>query len=259
MIKKKDLNKRKQKQQQSIPENPPPPLPSQPPPSLPLNYANQNNIKITPLLICTSRQPTSQLIKSNICTCNFCLLNLNYLNSKIRSSTPEIAENQVTKTEPIIYIDSTEDCLDMNQFLTKLKSKNDETPTDVIKNNIRQKIARQEKRSSALHDYHLIDKIENKKSLTPSNSVESFEFLNLAAQERPIAASYEKSWENSTIILLNNLQQKLNTTNNSNSSLIAVNCCSLRQKNKSTSSILLANNNNQQFLFRNKNNNNNNR
>lgn len=84
------------------------------------------------------------------------------------------------------------------------------------------------------HDYHVIDEIINdthgqfkrptntgiKKRLTPTNSLASFDFID-PSYTRLIKldtskSSYEKSWENATVILLDKLNEKLA------SSLIAI-------------------------------------
>ena len=291
------------------------------------NSCNNKNIKITPLLICTNennqiylKESTKNSTGSNNnnnktssgCNCNFCLLNLAYLNSNcanticnqlqngsnkfedikrnlidyielnekrtsfikdlisnyeqdkefivsassessssssedaaaesylVRSSTPHFdrrksSPSKTSSEEPILYIDSIEiedsqaqskNYSKMNLF-TKLRqqksvkqqqSQNVETDANTIKSN------------KQLHDYHVID--EDNVDLTPSNSVESFEFINPIRSYRvkpkmshsqsvneklssnrhhqaiPIN-SYEKSWENSTIILLDKLDQCL--------------------------------------------------
>lgn len=150
--------------------------------------------------------------------------------------------------EPIIYIDSgdLEDKINMNHLIQKIKH----NACNFGKSN-NHSSQNQSNHAQSQHDYHVID--ENTETvlsknlckslrikLTPSNSVESFEFFNLnqagtnnhtisnnsAAKYPPVQldqhpitnnnqpdiVSYEKSWENSTVLLLDKLkQQELST------------------------------------------------
>ncbi|RNA36225.1 tensin-2 isoform X3 [Brachionus plicatilis] len=195
---------------------PAPPLPSQPPPSL---------AKITPILISTLQSnqivfnetkllpPSQQASQITNCCCNCCRKNLikSSFSAKIRSSTPEfepyLANNSlnlssISKTEPLIYIDSQEDQadFDMNSLLGKLKMKTCKKSENEWNNRID-------------HDYHHIDDSCDKQSkhLTPGDRVESFEFINLTRQEAKVV-KYEPSWEDSTMLVVNSLRENLHRT-----------------------------------------------
>ena len=272
------------------------------------NYTNNSNrinkpFKITPLLICTNennqiilreRNISSNIDLNNnnthntICNCNFCLLNLAYLNKNccylesskqlekntsnnnnsgilnlnkfnelkhnlvdyielnstkknifflnknlprqkeeenLESKKPQEQEKTVISStseilpdkcldEPIIYIDSIE--LDetsknnnMNQLLAKLRPK-----STTLKPS-------SSSAANQHHDYHVIDENNEEttrtvKKLSPSNSVESFEFISHNTNvdihdemEDPSVKSYEKSWENTTCILMEKLDKCL--------------------------------------------------
>lgn len=164
-----------------------------------------NDTKLSP--------PNQQASQNSNCSCGCCQKKIikSSFYSKFRSSTPEfepyLANNtlnlsNITRTEPLIYIDCQEDSseLDMNGLLERLKIKNSRKTEN-------------EWNSKVDHDYQHIDENCDKQSkyLTPSDRVASFEFINLTKQE-PKVVKYEPSWEDSTMVVVNNLKENLNRT-----------------------------------------------
>ena len=238
------------------------------------NNAHIQPFKVTPLQICAHESDQITALKESntaSCHCNFCLLNLAYLNkhcchttapnrihqvdyidlnavktssflrfehknltdspqsqqtspdkpqTSIRSSTPQIPTHTTKASkcfdEPIIYIDSVEldesyqtnsnnFAKDMNSFLQKLKSKH--------RLSLHQETLA---KPSPSHDYHVIDEPLTPEEITraklsPSNSVESFEFISHAKQLHVDESikSYEQSWEASVNVLRSRLDLAL--------------------------------------------------
>ena len=162
-----------------------------------------------------------------------------------RSSTPQISldkehevnfnqkeiQSKCLGDEPIIYIDSIEldenlsnnilNNSNMNSFLSKLKSKHRLSSlfTEKIQDDATKSSTN---KSTGNHDYHVIDQntevtatsSARKVKLSPSNSVQSFEFIdhtqqNVKCQLDETVKSYEKSWENSATFLMEKLDKCL--------------------------------------------------
>lgn len=122
--------------------------------------------------------------------------------------------------------------LNMNQLLNKLKqakSTSSQESKKVVVNPEYSRLSYHQPTSinNQQHDYHVIDDFiaENQSyqrrvnRLTPTNSLASFDFIDPHTRLIKLDStknSYEKSWENSTVILLDKLNEKLA------SSLIAI-------------------------------------
>jgi hypothetical protein len=140
--------------------------------------------------------------------------------------------------DPIIYIDSIE--LDehlansnsnMNSFLEKLKSKHRHSTIFTAEKQQQRNTTNAKNtnhKSTGNHDYHVIDehieenatvttKASGKFKVSPSNSVQSFEFIDHTPHQQNTAKcqldesvkSYEKSWENSAMFLMEKLDKCL--------------------------------------------------
>ena len=202
----------------------------------------------------------------------------------VRSSTPvlnqeekvseKIQSRQIgTYEEPIIYIDSIDHdetglsssaAINMNQLISKLKHQTTSTlnccccnknekekfifDTENLIKLLKKKvnINNNTNRPNQAHDYHVIDE-EGSKHLSPSNSVESFEFVSPSCFKERLNtensdASYEKSWE-STILM-----EKLNDNSQVNVTPVDISGCILREK-KSNRSFHLTKNHRVSFPF----------
>jgi hypothetical protein len=152
---------------------------------------------------------------------------------KVNANEQEIPSSKCLGDEPIIYIDSIEldDHLNnsnsntqgnnsnMNSFLAKLKSK--QRPLTIFtEKNKEDEVATKScsSKSTNNHDYHVIDEnteLPSKVKLSPSNSVQSFEFIDHTQQNTPkcqldeTVKSYEKSWDDSATFLMEKLDKCL--------------------------------------------------
>ena len=153
---------------------------------------------------------------------------------KLNANEPEIPSSKCLGDESIIYIDSIElddhlinsnsntheNTNNMNSFLAKLKSKQRLSTIFTEKNQEDEAAATKSSssKSTGNHDYHVIDEhteLPSKVKLSPSNSVQSFEFIDHTQQNTPkcqldeTVKSYEKSWDDSATFLLEKLDKCL--------------------------------------------------
>jgi len=167
-----------------------------------------SNIKITPLVICAPsltqtahsfynkshqyysqqhRKNDNQLTKQNNITTTT-TNNNNYNNNQVNSKT----------NEPIIYIDSIDELENYSisssiSSLSSISSPNKSSQSDSYTIDMNQLLARLKQTTKNLTQIQTSDQT-NRTNLTPSNSVESFEFISDNNNNKNTC--YEQSWHN---------------------------------------------------------------
>jgi len=171
------------------------------------NLVTDSNIKITPLVICT-QNPISNNNNNNNNSNNsnnnhsgYTFYNKSHKytvnNNLIDSRSGELKHRN--SNEPIIYIDSIDELETYSisssiSSLSSISSPDKSSQSDSYSIDMNQLLARLKHTTKNLNSIQH----RNKSHLTPSNSVESFEFIadtTAATHGLETSASYEKSWD----------------------------------------------------------------
>lgn len=162
-----------------------------------------SNIKITPLVICTPQQTPAV---------NNYIYNKSH---KFNTRTSDLNRKITNNNESIIYIDSIDELENYSisssiSSLSSISSPDKSSQSDSYSIDMNQLLARLKYTTKNLNNIQ--QQQQQNKHLTPSNSVESFEFISEIT--KPVEnnnACYEKSWDK-TSVLLDKLSN--NTTEN---------------------------------------------